>query len=444
MGMVYKAVDTRLERVVALKFLPPHLSADLRAKERFISDARSAPLLDHPNIGTIYEIDEEPEAGLFIAMAYYDGPSLDRLLSAGRLPVDRALDIVVQVGGALARAHARGIVHRDIKPANILMTSSGIAKVIDFGIAKVASATLTGTASTLGTPAYMAPGQIRGDVDHRTDIWALGVVFYQMLNGRLPFAGDSGYRQAAAILYDPMVRCDESLPAAAVQIVDRMLAKSPSDRYASMDAVVADARALLATMNTVGGTDWPTTLAHVRANDVEATGQTYVATAHASERMAERRQVTVLVCGLVDAAALADRLDPEDLHELLLAYQAACGEIVRRLDGHLAHATDDELVVYFGYPSAHEDDGRRAVRCGLEMVDAVRGLPGQLAATVPVLHGLALSATVGVHTGTIISGDRRGGRAPALTGNVASVASRTREIAAADQVVITADTYRIA
>src|SRR5262249_46034946 len=155
--------------------------------------ARSASLLDHPNIGTIYEIDEEPEAGLFIAMAYYDGPSLDRLLSAGRLPVDRALDIVVQVGGALARPHPRGIVHRAIKPANILMTPPGTARAIAFGTAKVAGATLPGTARPRGTPAYMAPEQIRGDVDHRTDIWALGVVFYQMLNGRLPFAGDSGY-----------------------------------------------------------------------------------------------------------------------------------------------------------------------------------------------------------------------------------------------------------
>ena len=442
MGMVYKAVDIRLERIVALKFLSPQLSADPRAKQRFLSEARSASLLDHPNIGTIYEIDEEPDAGLFIAMAYYDGPSLDRIVASGPVPLDRALEIVAQVAGALARAHARGIVHRDIKPANILMTSSGIAKVIDFGIAKVASAALTATGGTFGTPAYMAPEQIRGDVDHRTDIWALGVVLYQMLTGRLPFGGDNAYGQAAAILSDPMRPCDEWVPAPAVEMIDRMLAKSAADRYPTMDAVAAAARAILATMGAVDGSDWPTA-ARAGAVDGGQTDATPTATPYTSEGTAERRQVTVLVSGLGDVAALAERLDPEDLHEVLIAYQAVCGDVVRRLDGHLAQATDDELVVYFGYPSAHEDDGKRAVRCGLEIVQAVKTIPHRLVSTVPALNGVALNATVGVHTGTIISGDRRSARTAGPTGNVANVASRTREIAVADQVVVTADTHRI-
>jgi class 3 adenylate cyclase/predicted ATPase len=443
MGVVYKAIDARLGRVVALKFLPPHLSADPHAKERFITEARSASLLDHPNIATIYEIDEEPDAGLFIAMAYYEGAALDRLLSAGPVPFDRAVEVVAQVGDALARAHARGIVHRDIKPANILMTSTGVAKVIDFGIAKIASSNLTGTGSTPGTPAYMSPEQIRGKADHRTDIWALGVVFFEMLTGYLPFAGENAYAQTTAILDGTRLPCGDWVPKAATDMIDRMLAKSVSERYQSMDSVVADARSLLGATSTITGPGWLNEVAERAPSVMAPPPATNLQTILTSEQSAERRQVTVLASGLQDLPALADSLDPEDLHEVLLTYQTVCGEIARRFDGHLTQATDDEVIVYFGYPTAHEDDGGRAVRCALEIADAVKSIPMRLAEAVPSLNGLVLHAAIGVHTGTIITGDRRGGRAPGLTGNVASVASRTRENAAAGQVVVTTDTYRI-
>jgi predicted ATPase/class 3 adenylate cyclase len=337
-------------------------------------------------------------------------------------------------------------VHRDIKPANILMTSSGVAKVIDFGIAKMLDAALTGgTGPPLGTPAYMAPEQICGEVDRRTDIWGLGVVFYQMLTNRLPFVGENPYAQATAILHAPPRPYDSTVPVSAVPMLDRMLAKSPRDRYQTMDAVVADARQLLGTATTISGTDWMQAIAPAKppAESTQVSRTDSQTAVQELEHSAERRQVTAVVCGLADLESIAERLDPEDLHELLIAYHITCADVVRRVDGHIARVTDDQIVVYFGYPSAHEDDGKRAVRCGLEIVQAVRSLPRRFSGTSAALRGVALRAAVGVHTGTIISGNRRGARGPELTGTVANIAARTSQIAGADGVVVTADTYRI-
>lgn len=200
MGVVYKAQDTKLDRTVAIKFLPSQLQENDDEKQRFIQEAKTASSLDHPNICTIYEIGETEETArtdsqMYIAMAYYGGGSLKSLIKKGKLPSDKAIDIAIQVSQGLARAHKAGIVHRDIKPANIMMTDHDEAKIVDFGLAKVANLNLTRSGSTLGTAAYMSPEQARGDsVDHRTDIWSLGVVLFEMLTGFRPFKGE--YEQA--------------------------------------------------------------------------------------------------------------------------------------------------------------------------------------------------------------------------------------------------------
>ncbi|MFQ5435479.1 MAG: serine/threonine-protein kinase, partial [Anaerolineae bacterium] len=201
MGVVYKAEDTKLKRTVALKFLPANLTHDEEAKDRFMREAQAASALDHPNIGTIHEIDEA-EGQSFIAMAFVDGQSLKEKIEAGPLEVDEALDIAIQVADGLQEAHEKGIVHRDIKPANIMVTTKGQAKILDFGLAKLMGRSmLTRTGMTLGTVAYMSPEQTRGDrLDHRTDIWAFGVVLYEMLTGELPFKGH--YEQA--VMYSIM------------------------------------------------------------------------------------------------------------------------------------------------------------------------------------------------------------------------------------------------
>ncbi|MBI4477777.1 MAG: protein kinase [Acidobacteria bacterium] len=236
MGVVYLAEDTRLGRRVALKFLPQGLTADRDARERFMLEARAASALDHPNICTVHAIEETPDGQVFIAMAYYDGETLKKRIQRGPLPLADAVDIARQVAEGLAAAHANGIVHRDIKPANIILTSEGRAKIVDFGLAKLPEVTaLTRTGTTWGTVAYMSPEQARGDaVDHRTDLWALGVVLFEMLSGRTPFSGDSSQVVMFGILNRPpetLTAHRSDIPPPLTRLVTRALEKDLSTRY---------------------------------------------------------------------------------------------------------------------------------------------------------------------------------------------------------------------
>ena len=240
MGVVYKAEDTRLKRTVALKFLNPALTADPESKERFIHEAQAASSLQHNNICNVHDIDETPDGQLFIVMDFYEGETLKKKIEHGPLKIDEAADIAIQVAQGLTKAHERGIVHRDIKPANILITSEGVAKIVDFGLAKLSGRTmLTKTGSTLGTAAYMSPEQASGRVvDHRTDIWSLGVVLYEMIAGHRPFASE--YEQALVYQIlntepEPLSKVrPETLPGLA-QIVGHALAKQPAVRYQTME-----------------------------------------------------------------------------------------------------------------------------------------------------------------------------------------------------------------
>jgi len=202
MGVVYEALDLKLDRTVALKFLPPELTYDSEAKARFIHEAKAASALDHPNVCSIYEIDEADKGQLFIAMACYEGETLKERIGRGPLPLDEALGIAQDIARGLAKAHELEIVHRDIKPANIFITKDGLVKILDFGLAKLSKVTkVTRTGSTLGTVAYMSPEQARGEkTDHRTDIWCLGAVLYEMVTGRPPFRGDHEQAVVHAIL----------------------------------------------------------------------------------------------------------------------------------------------------------------------------------------------------------------------------------------------------
>ena len=244
MGIVYKAEDTKLKRRVALKFLPPELMLDAEAKERFVLEAQAAASLTHPNICTIHEIDEE-EGKSFIAMEYVEGQSLRAKIAKGPLEEQEALDIAIQIAEGLDEAHKKGIIHRDIKSANVMVTEKSQAKIMDFGLAKVSGGTLlTREGTTLGTVAYMSPEQARGEeVDHRTDIWSMGVVLYEMLSGELPFKGD----REASILYSvvheepkPLKEIKRDLAPELQQIIGRALKKNPESRYASAAEILND------------------------------------------------------------------------------------------------------------------------------------------------------------------------------------------------------------
>jgi len=235
MGVVYRARDSKLDRDVALKFLPPSLSSDEEAKKRFQQEAKAASGLDHPNICTIYDIGESEDGRLFIAMAYYDGTTLKYRMADGDIEQDEALSISRQIAQGLHAAHTAGIVHRDIKPANIMVTSSGRVKILDFGVAKLEEgAELTKMGSTVGTAAYMSPEQATGrDVDVRSDLWSLGIVMYEMLAGGKPF--DAGYDQALlySILNEPPPQIADKatdVPEDVANLVMSLLEKDPAHR----------------------------------------------------------------------------------------------------------------------------------------------------------------------------------------------------------------------
>ena len=247
MGVVYAAEDVRLGRAVALKFLAPELVRDPVAKARFLTEARAASALDHPNVCAIHEIGESEDGLLFLAMPRYDGESLERRIARGPLPVAAALDIFVQAARGLAKAHQHGIIHRDVKPGNLLVTRDGVVKILDFGVAKLAGeGGHTGTGALLGTPSYMAPEQTRGEaVDARADVWALGVVLYEMLAGQRPFVGGSGAAVVHAVLHrDPemLTHRRPEVPAELDRLLSRMLAKDPGRRPADAAAVLAELR----------------------------------------------------------------------------------------------------------------------------------------------------------------------------------------------------------
>jgi serine/threonine protein kinase len=236
MGIIYKAQDTKLKRDVALKFLPPELTRDQEAKDRFIREAQTISSLDHPNICTVFEIDETKDGQLFIAMACYDGRTLKEKLKNERITLYEAIDIALQVAEGLLKAHNQGITHRDIKPANIFLTNDGVVKILDFGLAKLAGqSTLTKTGSTPGTAVYMSPEQAKGaKVDHRTDIWSLGVVLYEMITGQLPFRGEFEQAIIYSIFNEKPVKVtsiSDDIPPELERIVDKALRKDAAKRY---------------------------------------------------------------------------------------------------------------------------------------------------------------------------------------------------------------------
>ena len=235
MGVVYSARDTKLGRLVALKFLPPQWSHDEGAKQRFIREAQAASATDHRNICTIHDIGSTDDGRLFIVMAQYEGQTLKHKLETGPLDIDTAIEIAAQVAEGLAKAHAQGVVHRDIKPGNLMVTDEAV-KILDFGLAKFATALqLTIEGSTLGTAAYMSPEQVRGeDTDARSDLWSLGVVLYEMLAGRVPFHGAYAEAVAYAIRNETPASLRSQrpeVPEALEQLVFRTLHKDPAVRY---------------------------------------------------------------------------------------------------------------------------------------------------------------------------------------------------------------------
>ena len=440
MGVVYKALDSKLDRVVAVKFLPPRLGHDAVARARFLAEAKAASALDHPNIGTIFEIDESPDIGLFIAMAYYPGESLAEKIRRSPLPVAIAVDFAVQTGAGLAEAHEHGIVHRDVKPGNLMVTEGGTVKILDFGLAKARRTGADDSGEILGTVGFMSPERFgSAAVDQRCDIWAMGVVLYNMITARLPFDCADTLQLIDRIKYadpDPF-----AAPPDLRSIILKALSKRSSARHQTMAELVGELRALqlrlpgLPEFRTAEQT-WNPDLAMQPTGKVTRPGAAVVS--------GERRQLTVLSCELADWATLAEHLDSEQLRHVLVEFHALCESAIEPFDGRLAQALDNNVVVHFGLPAAHEDDALRAVSAGLAIASRTQAFNAEQRKRIPALRRRTLNVRIALNTGEVIaSEDTQSSRPPSVIGVAATLANEARGIAGSGEMLITEDTYRL-
>lgn len=362
LGLVYLAVDTRLARQVALKLLPASSTADPQARARLQREARAASALDHPNICTIYEMGESEVGDPYIAMAHIRGESLRDRIARGPLPLSDAIDIAVQTARGLSYAHEHGIVHRDVKPANLIVTPEGRVQIVDFGLAKGRGApTLTRAGVNPGTVAYMSPEQIQGEaVDSRTDIWALGVVLYEMIAGQAPFRGEDDHSRTYAILNQdpqPLTATRVGVPLALEPVLAKVLAKDPERRYQHVDELPVDLRSAV----------------------MERTGVIPGASAWSRKRVGSRVLAPVLVGVMLGAVITwavlrapgreAGSTPPSSLHLSLAlpADQELAGTIFRRF----ALSPDGRVLVY-----AARDNGQQLLHVRpLDRAES-RSIPG--------------------------------------------------------------------
>ncbi|MCY1077258.1 protein kinase domain-containing protein [Archangium lansingense] len=426
MGQVFRARDCELAREVALKFLLPRSARGGQLPGSPLwEEARAIARLDHENIVRLFDVAEwggapwEPWVP-FLVMELLEGESLASLLRRERPGLRRALEILGAVASGLAHAHAHHIVHRDLKPSNVLITREGRVKLLDFGLAHLMSgeSPLVPHLPTAGTPAYMAPEQWRGEgQDARTDLWAAGVMLYELLTGELPYPFISLQELRERVTSpEPVPSVLErvpELPGEVERLVAELLAKVPGRRLGS----ASELRERLSRLEEALG-PWRETPALVAP---------------------QRRQVTLVSCGLVVSSDGRERLDPEDLSELQAAFQRWCAEVFQRYDGAIALSVGDEVLACFGYPTAREDDSERAVRAGLHLT---RERPTQ----GPWLSHPGLAVAVGIHTDAVVFDALASeglGRMPTLQGEAPGVAAALARSAGPGGVVLSGTTWKL-
>ena len=442
MGAVYRAFDEALHRPLAIKRLLPDASDPTKAL-RFRREARVAARLNHPAIVHIYDIVETDE-GDWIVMELVEGKTLDRMLREGVPSLQRTVQLVREIANGLAEAHAQGIVHRDLKASNVMVTPAGRAKILDFGLAKPWRAggddDLSGPGAVLGTCHAMSPEQAQGlPVDQRSDLFSLGSLLYEMVTGTSPFRAETPTETLTRICTHeprPIAELDPSMPRDLADLTHRLLSKSASKRpHSSSEVALA-----LERIERSGALD------RDARDDLSLTGSTAptmdVKAAEAPRPIvppplstSERRQLTVLCCEMVDTGipgvAAPQPFDSETLYELTLQLRPLAEAVAQRHEATLGSAVGHRILVYFGYPQAHEDDARRAVRAALDLVSEAGELLG-----AGVRGRMRPALRVGVHTGLAVVSTGGNASEPVVLGDTLDVALRLQAAAAPGTVVI--------
>lgn len=421
MGVVYRAHDERLDRPVAVKLIKPDKSLDPKARERFRREARASARLSHPAIVQTYDLIETEEADA-IVLELVAGISLASLLAAGPVELPQALSLAREIAEALAEAHGKGIIHRDLKAENVFVTPSGHAKVLDFGLAKhldQTSTQLTADGVVLGTCRAMSPEQAQGqEVDHRADLFSFGTLLYELVTGQSPFLGQT----AAATLWlvcshrpKPVRALNPQVPEKLSGLIQNLLEKQPLLRPVSAQSV-ADTLAAIA----VGYR--PAALPAGNRHEAELSTWVDEETGVTVQVSGERRQVTVMQGEIVQADGSPP--SPDDLHSLW----TLAAEILQRLGGNLRPLAAQGFLGYFGYPQAHEDDVRRAIRAALEIADRVRGFSPTA--------GEPLRVKIGIHAGHALISRTSDAEADLALGDTPNAAALLRQLAPPDTVLI--------
>jgi class 3 adenylate cyclase/predicted ATPase len=455
-GAVYLGHDTQLDRPVAIKVLRAGASPAQAEDEQALQEARRLARLRHPGIVTVHDVGVQ-EGQVYIVSDFLDGPDLGRWLADHRLSWPEAARIAAAVADALAHAHAQLIVHRDVKPANILLTTDRAPVLVDFGLAlDEAHAGGREKGMVSGTPWYMSPEQVAGTahrIDGRTDIYSLGVVLYEMLTGRVPFRASEFMELMRQVRDDepqPPRQLVRDIPPELERTCLKALAKRQQDRYTtaadfaedlcSILQMAADAPSFRAGARSGDQFPAPPSTAAPRAAQTPSPRQDPLAppSSRRRTREAERRQVTVLVCGcdLFESEAYLE-LDTEDQAEVLRAFEQTCEEAVRRFDGTIVQCNEQGLLVCFGYPVAYEDGARRAARTGLDLLGELKGFGERLRRQ----SQLELNPWIGLHTGPAVVEAKE--ETVSLVGEARNVAVRLEDVAAPGQVLCSEATHRL-
>lgn len=426
MGIVFKALDLKLNRPVALKFLATGLSASLEIKQRFIQEARTASATDHANICAIYEIDETDAGQIFISMPLYQGETVKGKIRKGPVDLNEAIGMVAQLAQGLSKAHHRAIVHRDIKPANIMVTNDGVVKILDFGLAKFAGPSdITQAAQVMGTVSYMSPEQARGEnVDHRTDLWSAGVVFYEMLTGQLPFKGDHSESYIHSLLNDdpiPPSLVREDIPEEAEEIILKCLEKCPQDRYQTADEVLEalaklrEAMAKRAVQNVIG-----------RENVVER------------PRESERRLATIMFAEITGYSEMLRAVDIEEAPQIISRCLAMLNASCMKYGGRVEKIAENTLMVVFGVPRSVEDAPKKSINAAIELRESLGRFNQEEGLKRP------LAIRIGINTGVVIAGPLGPGEIGeySLMGEPVELSLQLKDSSPPGEIAVGASTYR--